>query len=104
MKVDRSEKAAFTLVELLVVMAIIAILVALLIPAIVRAKQKAQQTGCVANLHQHGIALQNFVAENHAYPSLYGPTNSDNPGFWVRQLSTGGLQDARPLREIIARP
>lgn len=60
-------KRAFTLVELLVVIAIIAVLAALLIPTIVRSKQKAQQSKCINNLHQLGIALQNSVADNQAY-------------------------------------
>jgi prepilin-type processing-associated H-X9-DG protein/prepilin-type N-terminal cleavage/methylation domain-containing protein len=85
----------FTLVELLVVISIISILAALLLPSLSRTKQKAQQIKCVSNLHQLGIALQSFVTDNQAYPSLMGPTNSENPGWWFTQVETGGFGKAQ---------
>lgn len=56
---------AFTLVEMLVVIAIIALLAALLLPALSRAKETARATVCLSNLHQVGIALQIYVSENN---------------------------------------
>lgn len=57
-------KRAFTLVELLVVLAVIGVLAALLLPALVGAKESTKSTACLSNLHQIGIGLQLYVQEN----------------------------------------
>src|SRR5579859_1835348 len=61
---------AFTLVELLVVVAVIAILMALLLPALSRAREKARSTSCRNLLKQIGLGLQMYVQDNACYPPL----------------------------------
>src|SRR5690348_11603737 len=92
----RYDRKAFTLIEMMVVIAIIGVLATLLLPAISRAKARAQRTQCVNNLRQQRIALNSFVANNHAYPSARGGASSENPGAWDVQLERGGFDNSRP--------
>lgn len=58
-------RAAFSFVELLVVMAVIALLAALLLPPLARTKTRAVQLRCVANYRQTGMALQMYCNDSH---------------------------------------
>jgi len=57
-------RRAFTLVELLVVIAIIAILAALLLPALARAKESARSLQCLSQMRQLGLAVRLYADEN----------------------------------------
>ena len=76
---------AFTLVELLVVMAIITVITALLLTAIGRAKASAQAVACRNNLKQWGVATLLFVAENQDHLPKDGTPNgtSVNEGWYI---------------------
>ena len=64
MKTMRSGKNAFTLMELLAVIAIIGILAALLLPVLSRSKAQARRTTCLNNLRQINLALQLYAGAN----------------------------------------
>lgn len=62
---------AFSLIELLVVMAVIGILAALSLPVLNRAEESGRATACLSNLHQIGLALQLYVdANNNTLPVM----------------------------------
>ncbi len=62
-------RRAFTLVELLVVIAIIAVLVSLLLPAVQAAREAARRASCKNHLHQIGIALHLYHDAHRTFPT-----------------------------------
>ncbi|WP_146530152.1 DUF1559 domain-containing protein [Novipirellula artificiosorum] len=73
----RRAPLAFTLVELLVVIAIIGVLVGLLLPAVQAAREAARRSSCLNNSVQIGLAMHNHEFSHERLPS--GVTNDTGP-------------------------
>jgi prepilin-type processing-associated H-X9-DG protein/prepilin-type N-terminal cleavage/methylation domain-containing protein len=74
----RLVRLAFTLTELLVVVAIMGLLASLLLPALGRTKSTAQSAGCSSNLKQLQLAWLSYVQDNN---DTFPPNISRKIGF-----------------------
>jgi len=76
-----NNQKAFTLIEILVVIAIIAILAAILFPVFSQAREKARETQCLSNTKQIGTAFLLYLEDYDGfYPVAINSINMIKPG------------------------
>jgi prepilin-type N-terminal cleavage/methylation domain-containing protein/prepilin-type processing-associated H-X9-DG protein len=80
-------RKAFTLVELLVVIAVIGTLVALLLPAVQSARESARRASCVNHLKQLALTAHQYHDAAHSFP----------PGLVAVDADAGNFSNANNL-------
>jgi type II secretion system protein G len=85
----RSHIRAFTLIELLIVVAIIAILAAIAVPNFLEAQTRAKVSRCAADMRSVRTALESYRVDTNKYPETdFGIANLDLPGCGMLRLTT----------------
>ena len=106
MQINTSRRSAFTLVEIMIVVAIIGLLAAIAIPNFIKAREASQKNACIANLKQIDGAKNTWALENKAVNStvvttanLYGPTLyiRDEPTCPANGTYTLGVVSDKPV-------
>lgn len=98
MKLPMARREAFTLVEILVVIAIIALLAAILLPALSRAREKGRQANCQNNLKQIYVALKSYSDdENEAILTGTCDGGRNNLNWYQEVIRRGYLMEPKVL-------
>ncbi|MEN6624991.1 MAG: prepilin-type N-terminal cleavage/methylation domain-containing protein [Candidatus Sumerlaeia bacterium] len=79
---------AFTLIELLIVVAIIAILAAIAVPNFIEAQTRARVSRAASDLRALATALESYQVDNNDYPYI----SDDDAGEWVMPLGAPNLR------------
>ena len=84
---DPRTRGAFTLIEVLVVVAIIALLIAILIPSLRKVRWQARLTACQAQLHDLGNGFQMYAnTSNGFFPLSPDPSTDTFCSLWRARL------------------
>jgi len=87
--VTPKNRAAFTLIEILIVLSILGVLAGLAVPAFKMVHKRSQQKSCYANLRTLNGAVQWYSADNNITYQITAPEHFD-------PLVEGGFLQARP--------
>lgn len=91
MRITKSKTNAFTLIELLIVVAIIAILAAIAVPNFLEAQTRAKSSRAAADMRAVALGMESYFVDNNKYPY----TVDVGPAIW---MVPGGFPEGSTAR------
>src|SRR4051794_6817192 len=95
-------RAAFTLIEVLVVIAIIAILIAWLVPAVQKVRASAANTQCQNTLKEMGLAMRGFHDSYKYCPPGFDANKWGWAVYLLPHLEQQPLADSIPMNAALS--
>jgi prepilin-type N-terminal cleavage/methylation domain-containing protein len=103
----QSNKAGFTLVEIMIVVGIIGLLVAIALPNFIKSRATSQQNACINNLRQLDSAVQQWAMETGQAAGSPAPDNVDltpyiqlNANSSMPACPAGGTYTINPISAV----
>lgn len=88
----RARRSAFTLIELLTVIAIMAVLAAIIFPVFAAVRENARRADCMTNMKTISTALKQYELDNRKYPDfLFAPAIAGSPSTGCVTAANGKL-------------
>jgi prepilin-type processing-associated H-X9-DG protein/prepilin-type N-terminal cleavage/methylation domain-containing protein len=105
---NQNQSTAFTLIELLIVIAITAIIAAILFPVFARVREKARQTTCLSNQKQIASAVLMYMGDNdETFPFVldwsanFSMASGANTGDDGKQPLVRGVTGQEPQFQLV---
>lgn len=95
---------AFTLIEVIVVVAVISILIAILLPVFLSSRKKARSASCLSNLRHIGLAVSLYAQDNDQLFPYGGDPLDIHTDYWAETDGPEHAVEARrlsPLQDIL---
>lgn len=92
---------AFSLIELIIVIAIVGMLAVMVAPEVDRVQSRSQSVVCVNNLRQIGVGVLSYVGENdNSYPMI--EPNENDPVYEQKETTEDGTEyQVKPMLEAL---
>jgi len=90
-----TSRSAFTLIELLIVVAIIAILAAIAVPNFLEAQVRSKVSRCSADMRTLATALESYAVDNRKYPPGYLQIDANAKNLPPELQQNGGITGVR---------
>jgi|GEM_PF-977436 len=96
---QRTRPRAFTLIELMVVVAVIGLLISIVVPSLNRAREQARISKCLSNLRSIAQAASGYLTQDNTlvftWPLFYKRDEGRRYGLYTEFIWGGGVPDRK---------